>query len=87
MVQMNLFAEQEKRCDVEKGYWDMMWGEEGGMNWERSIKIYTRTCKIASGKLLHSTGSSVQCCDDLGGWFGGRVGGRLKREELYVTYS
>ena len=32
MVEMNLFAGQEKRCDVEKGYGDMMWGEEGGMN-------------------------------------------------------
>ena len=54
MVQMNLFAEQEKRCDVEKGYWDMMWGEEGGMNWETRIDIYALPCvkERASGNLL-----------------------------------
>ena len=45
---MNLFAGQEKRCDIEKGYGDMMWRKEGGMNWERSIKIYTLTCKVDS---------------------------------------
>ena len=44
-------------------------------------------CKIdSSGKLLGSTGSSAQwcsvLCDDLGRGWG--VGGRLKRERIYV---
>ena len=38
MVQMNLFAGQEKKCDVEKGYGDMMWGEEGGRIGREALK-------------------------------------------------
>lgn len=39
-------------------------------NWE--IRLYTLTCvEIASRRLLHSTGSSAWCCDDLEGGMGG----------------
>ena len=66
----------------------------GGTNWERSIDIHTLSYvkQIATGKLLYSTGSSVMLdagcwmlCDDpeVGDGEGG-VGGRLKREGLYV---
>ena len=42
-------------------------------------------CEIASGKLLHSTGSSAWCCDDLEGWDGGNgVERRSKRARIYV---
>ena len=42
-------------------------------------------CKIASGKLLFSTGSSAWCCDDLEGSDGGNgVERRTKRVGIYV---
>ena len=39
-------------------------GREGGTNWEMSVDMYALSCvkERASGKLLSSTGSSVQCC-------------------------
>ena len=39
------------------------WEGEGGANWERSTDIYRLLCvkQTAPGKLLESTGSSVQC--------------------------
>ena len=42
------------------------------MNWESSADIYTLSCvkQIASGKLLHSTGSSARC--SVMAWRGGR---------------
>ena len=58
---------------------------EGGTNQEIRIDIYTLSCikQIASGKWLYSTGSSVQC--SVGTWRDGMgVGGRLKREGIYV---
>ena len=38
-------------------------GRGGGINWEIGIDIFTLPCvkQIASGRLLHSTGSSARC--------------------------
>ena len=45
---------------------------------------YITECKTAaSGKLMYSTGSAAQCCDNLEGWDGGREG-RFKRKGIYV---
>ena len=64
--------------------------EEGervnGTNWESSIDMYSLLCmkQTASGRLPCNAGSSAWwLCDDLGGWDQG-VGGRLKKEEIYV---
>ena len=51
---------QMQRIDL----WTRPVGEKGGgMNWEIGIDIYTLPCvkQIASGNLLYSTESSVQC--------------------------
>ena len=61
---------------------------EGGTNWENNTHIYTLPCvkQIASRKLLYSTESSAQ--DSMRTWRGGVggewVGGRLKKEGIYV---
>ena len=61
MVQMNLFARQEKRC--RRREW--VCGHRGwcGMNWEIGIGMCAVPCakQIASGKLLYSTGGSALC--------------------------
>lgn len=36
--------------------------------------------QLSSGNLMNSTGLSWVLCGDLGGWDGGGVGGRFKRE-------
>ena len=60
-------------------------GGEGGSNWEIRIDIHTLTFikQIASGKLLYGTGSSG-CCSVMTQRGGIRVGGRLKREGIYI---
>ena len=57
---------------------------EWGINWEIRLDIYTLLCvkRIASGKLLWSTGSSAQCSvmtqrHEMG------EGGRSKRDGIY----
>ena len=47
--------------EVEKGHADTGEKEDGRMNGEHSTGVYTLPCvkQIASGKLLHSTGSSA----------------------------
>ena len=56
---------------------------EGGTNWESWIDIYILQCikELASGKLLCSSGCSAQCSLMSGM---GDVGGRRKRESIYV---
>ena len=44
MVQMKLFARQERDTDVENGHVDMVGGKGSGMNWEIGIGIYTLPC-------------------------------------------
>ena len=63
MLQMNLFAGQDRDADVENRPVGMIGGEEGGANLEIGIDIYILPCikLIASGNLLYSTGSSAQC--------------------------
>ena len=42
----------------------------GGINWEIGIGVCTLPCvkQRASGKLLHSVGSSALLCGDRDGW-------------------
>ena len=59
----------------------------GDMNWERTDTYTLPYVKQrASGKLLYSPKSSARCSvmDDLEEWDGGGLGGRLKREGIYV---
>ena len=59
---------------------------EGGINWESSMDIYTlpRVKQTASGKLLHNRETNLVLCDSPEGWDRAWVGGRLKREGIYV---
>ena len=51
-----------------------------GMNGESSIDIYTLPCiKLRAGEKLQAL------CDGLERW-GGRRGGRLRREVIYMIY-
>ena len=65
-------------------------GKIGGREMSKKttiIDIYTLLCvkQIASGKLLNSTGSSALCSVmTQKGEIGGGVGGRLKKEGIYV---
>ena len=62
-------------------------GGEGGRNGESSLDKYTLACvkQVAGGELLCATGKpSLALCDDPERR-GGRRGGRLQREELYVV--
>ena len=57
------------------------------MNWEIGIDVCVLPCirRIASGKLLSSAGSSAWCSVvTKKGGMGSGVGGRSKREEIYV---
>ena len=85
MVQMNLFAGQNRDAYVGNRCVDMRWGG-GGMNCETGIDVLALPCvkQIASGNLLHNAGSSAWCSGDLDGWDGGVVRGRSKREGIYV---
>ena len=60
---MNLSAQQEQRCRHREQTCGHRGEGEDGMNWETGIDIYLLSSIrwIASGKLLCSTGSSVQC--------------------------
>ena len=61
MLQMNLFAGQDRDADIENRAVGVIEGEEDGANWEIGIDIYILPCVklIASGNLLYSTGNSV----------------------------
>ena len=63
MLQMNLFAGQDRDADIENRAVGVIGGEEGGANWEIGIDIYILPCVklIASGNLLYSTGNSARC--------------------------
>ena len=56
---------------------------EGGTHWVVRIDVYTLTCvkQVASGKLLYSARGSDRC--SVKTWMG-VVGGRLRREGLYI---
>lgn len=62
MLQMNLFASQNRDAEVESET-DMHTGSRckgtGGTNWERSTDTDTLACakQTASGELRHSTGA------------------------------
>ena len=87
MVQMKLFAGQEQRHRCREQACGHSGGREGEMNWEIGIDIHRLLCikQIASGKLLHSRELGSVLCDDLEGWDrGGGVGGRPKKEGIYV---
>ena len=62
----------------------------GRVSWdevrELHALIYTTKCKIASGKLLHSTGRSAQCFVTTKRDGIRRVEGRCKREEICGYY-
>ena len=59
--------------------WTRGWG---GMNWEIRIDVHVLPCvkQIASGNLLYSTGSSVQCSvmTEVDGIGGGQRGGEAQ---------
>ena len=63
MVQMNLLRGRNRDTDIENGHVDTVGEGEGGMNWEIRFDTNTLQCvkQIASGNLLHSTGSSAGC--------------------------
>ena len=54
-------------------------------HWEIRTDALLCVKQLASGNLLHSMGSSVQCSvvTETGG-MAGRVEGRVKRERIYV---
>ena len=54
---------RNRDVDEENGHIDTEWEGEGGTSWEIRFDINTLPCvkKIASGKLLYSTGSSARC--------------------------
>ena len=87
MVQVNLFVRPGIETQTEQTCAHS--GEEdSGTNWESSIDIYTLPCVkqvvggccIAQDRLLFSS----VLYDDRGGWDGGGVGGKLKREGMYI---
>ena len=58
---------------VEKGLVDTVGEDEGGMNWESTIDIYTLSCvKIDSGKLQNNIESPALCSvmTERGGFWG-----------------
>ena len=73
-------------ADIENGLMDTVGEGEGGRNWESRTYIYILPCvkQIASRKLLYSIGSparhTVNDLEECDGW----VGGRFKREGIYV---
>ena len=74
---------------MENGLVDMAGECEGGtMNWESSVETYSSPCvkQIASEKLLDKPGSSARrsVMTQRSRMVGGEVGGRFKREEIYV---
>ena len=85
MMPMNIFARQEWRCRQRTDMWTQWEKEEGWTNWDGSTDIYTPPYVkwIASWKLLCSTRSSAQRSVWPRG-VGWRVGGRLKREGIYI---
>ena len=60
--------------------------KEHGVNWDSIINIHTLPCikKIASGKLLYSTGSSAWC--SMITYMGGMGSGREVQEEGIYVY-
>ena len=54
---------RNRDADVENRYVDTEQEGEGGMSWESRIDIDTLPCvkQLASGRLLHSPGSSIRC--------------------------
>ena len=71
---MNLFARQEQKHRHREWTCGHCRGWGGWDELENSIDIYIATCEIDHWVL----------CNDLEGWDGGEVGGRLKREGIYV---
>ena len=60
-------------------------GAQGGWDIRFDINILSCVKQMASGNLLSITqGLSLVLCEDLQGWDVGGVGGRLKRERIYV---
>ena len=61
MVQMS--QGRDRDAGVENGCVDTEGGREDGVNWEIGTDWRAVPCmkQIASGNLLHSTGSSAQC--------------------------
>ena len=60
MLQMNLFAGQDRSTDVESRR--VQQSGCGGTTWERSVSMCTlpRIKRLARGKLLYSAGNSAQ---------------------------
>ena len=89
MVLMNLSTGQNRDTDVEDGFGDAAGTErvERTESGERSSEMHISPCvkQVAGGELLCATGKpSLALCDDPERR-GGRRGGRLQREELYVV--
>ena len=71
---MNLFARQEQKHRQRERTCGHCRGRGGWDELENSIDIHIATCKI----------DGLVPCNDLEGWDGGEVGGRLQREGICV---
>ena len=64
--------------DIENRLMDMERGEE------RNMETYITICKIANGNLLYVSRNSNRLCINLDGWDRKVMGGRFRREEIYI---
>ena len=81
---------RDGNTDPEKGLVDKAGGRSGGMNWERSIEIYTvlGVKQTASGKLLCIREPSLALGDGLAGWDESRAGrGAQEEGDAYIFSS
>ena len=83
---MELFEGRNGDADMENRIVDTVREEQGRMNWENNIDIYTPPCaqQIADKKLLSNTGSPAWC--SVMTWRGGMVGreGDSKGHSIYI---
>ena len=81
---MNLFAGQDRDAAVKNGHVDTV-GREGRMNRDTETGTYTPPCVPSEWEpALQCWELSSVLCGDLDGWDGVGVGGRLKRDGIYV---
>ena len=59
-------------------------GGEGEMYGESIMETYITICKIANGNLLYVSRNSNRLCINLDGWDRKVMGGRFRREEIYI---
>ena len=84
MVLKNLFIGNGE-TDTENRLMDIGRGEERMRCMESNMETYITICKIANGNLLYGSGNSNRGSVSISrGGMGWEMGGRFKREGIYV---